>query len=497
MLPSGRSGGSAIELKKNPDNSSEKTHKEKSLNLELRRALLGPLCLLWLLSTCVAYFMAAGFANESFDQGLVNSADSVIARLHEDGGKILSDVPPAVQAVLRHNYRDKFYYQVLSESGERISGDASLPGPYPDLTAREPVFRNAKLNGEDIRIVLIRAEVEHYKDRVVLVQAAETLHSRNQLTSQILLSIIFPQIFLILLGAATVHNSVSKGLRPLLAIESALQKRTPSDLSPLDINEVPVEVRSLVKSINALLARISGDIESQNRFVANAAHQFRTPLAGLKTYIYYAKRLVLGDDTHDDPDMRKKKIETVLDQIDSGTDRMTHLANKLLALSKADHASNNAMFETVDLNMIVSEITAELVVEAVKKDLELEFLCSDHPALVSGNPHNLTELAENLIENAVLYTEPGGRIVVSVINTGHVLLAVQDNGPGIPAGERERVFERFYRSLGTDVPGSGLGLPIVKEIATAHNAQVQITSGPSGVGTTVAVTFPSVPEQMD
>ncbi len=475
----------------------KKSQPNKSLRLELRRALLWPLCLLWLVSTCGAYFLAVSFANDSHDHALLNTADSVIARLRADGSRVWADIPPAAQAILRHNDRDRFYYQVISKDGVRISGDSVLPGPYPNLAAREPIFRYGTIDGEEVRVARVRAELDNYSDKIVLVQVAETLHSRQHLAHQILLSIIVPQIFLILLGGVAVYHSISRGLRLLATLEQALIERTKLDLTPLDDKEVPLEVRSLVGAINELLARLRGDLESQNRFVANAAHQFRTPLAGLKTYIYYAKRLLMGDDTGDDPEMRKKQINTVLDQIDSGTDRMTHLANKLLSLAKADHAvSNKATFEAVDLNMIVSEITAELVVEAVKKGLDLEFLCSENPALVMGNPHTLTELAENLIENAVLYTESGGRVLVSVVNTGHVLLAVQDTGPGIPTEEREQVFERFYRALGTDVPGSGLGLPIVKEIAIAHKADVIITSGPSGIGTTVAVTFPAFSENL-
>lgn len=439
--------------------------------------------------------MVANFVNDSSDHALVNSADSVIARLKYEDGQLLCDMPPAAQAILRHHDRDKFYYQVISKDGVRISGDAFLPGPYLNLTAKEPVFRNAMIKDEEVRVARVRAHVSGYPDELVLVQVAETLHSRQSLAYQILLSIIVPQLFLIFAGGYAVFHSIGRGLKPLVAIEQALEQRSQLDLAPLDDKDVPLEVRSLVRSINELLSRLRNDLESQNRFVANAAHQFRTPLAGLKTYIYYAKRLVMGEDAGSDPEMRKKQINTVLDQIDSGTDRMTHLANKLLTLAKADHATTNAKFETVDLNMIVSEITAELVVEAVKKNLELEFLCSEDPALVLGDPHNLTELAENLIENAVLYTEPGGHVLVTVVNSGHVLLAVQDTGPGIPTEERERVFERFYRALGTDVPGSGLGLPIVKEIALAHRAEVLITTGPSGIGTTVAVTFPAFSDQ--
>lgn len=469
-----------------------KSQTETSIRIQLLNSMLAPLCLLWLISTGVAYFLAVGFANDSYDQALINSADSVMARLHYDGQKVTVDLPPAAQAILKHHDLDQFYFQVISKEGVRIAGDDHLPGPYLKLDAREPIFRYAKLDGMDIRIARVRADVEGLPEQQVLVQVGETLNSRHRLANQILLSIIIPQIFLILLGAAAVAKSVTRSLQPLSKLKDELAVRNPHDLSPLPGKEIPLEVRPLVSAINDLLTRLRNDLETQNRFVANAAHQFRTPLAGLKTYIYYAKKLLSGEDAIDDFEMRKKQIDTVLDQIDSGTDRMTHLANKLLALAKADPAISTARFENVDLNYIVSEITSELIAEALKKNLDLEFLGSENPAIIKGDPLNLTELAENLIENAVLYTEPGGKILVTIVNSGHVLLAVQDNGPGIPAEERTRVFERFYRALGTDVPGSGLGLPIVKEIATAHNAEVHITSGPSGVGTTVAVTFPAV-----
>lgn len=444
------------------------------------------------MSTGVAYLLAVGFANESYDQSLVNSADSVVARLRYENGQVIADLPEAAQEILRHHNLDKFYYQVVSKEGVRITGDAHLPGPYARLDAKEPVFRYSNLNGEELRIARVRANVAGFPEGQVLVQVAETLHSRHRLANQILLSIIIPQIFLILVGGAAVAQNVAKSLKPLSALKDALAKRTQRDLSPVPEENIPSEVRPLVNAINELLERLRNDLETQNRFVANAAHQFRTPLAGLKTYIYYAKRLLTGEDALDDPEMRRRQIDTVLDQIDSGTDRMTHLANKLLALAKTDPAISTARFEPVDLNFLVSEITSELIGEALKKNLDLEFMGSETPAIIKGDPHNLTELAENLIENAVLYTEPGGKILVTVVKSGHVLLAVQDNGPGIPAEERARVFERFYRALGTDVPGSGLGLPIVKEIATAHNAEVLITSGPSGAGTTVAVTFPAM-----
>lgn len=452
---------------------------DKSIRVFLLFSLLLPLCVLWLISAAVAYYLAVGFANDAYDRELLNSADSVAARVKSDGGKILVDLPPAAQAILHHHGRDRFYFQILKTDGTRISGDTVLPGPFPRLESEDPVFRYARLDRQELRIARIRVDVPNYPDRTVLVQVAETQNGRHQLAQQILLSIVIPQIILIALGALAISWAISKGLAPLRNLEQALAIRSQFDLTPVSEIDAPSEVRPLVRAINNLLVRLADDIESQKRFVANAAHQFRTPLAALKTYIYYAKRLPAN-----------KQMNEVLDKIDTGTQRMSHLSNKLLALAKAEPANRSQKYEAVDLNYIVSEVTAGLVPEATKRNLELTFVAIESPAIVRGDANNLAELTANLIENAVFYTDPGGQVSVSVTNRDRVRIAVRDNGPGIPVEERERVFERFYRLQETELHGSGLGLSIVKEIAAAHNAEVLIDSGPNGRGTVVIVSFP-------
>lgn len=447
--------------------------------------LLLPLGGIWLLTSCGAYFLAEHFANNTFDRELLNSADSVIARLRSDPVKIWIDMPPAAQAILRHNFRDKIYYQVLKPDGTRISGDAVLPKPVRKFDSPVPSFRYAKLNGQDVRIVRVKADLPGHEEQGVMVQVAQTLNALHEMTQQILLSIIIPQIFMILLGALCVSYGIRRGLIPLSKLEEALSSRSQYDLTPVATNETPVEIKPLVNAINTLLNKLREDLEQQQRFVANAAHQFRTPLAGLKTYIYAAKRLPA------DP-----RMSEMLDNIESGVDRLTHLANKLLMLAKAEPQVGGANHQTVDLNFVASEMTADFVPDALPKGMELNFVSSDKPAMVRGELSELAELTSNLIENAVIYTQEGGNVTVRVSNGDAVRLMVQDNGPGIPVGEREKVFERFYRVLGTAAPGSGLGLPIVKEIATAHKATVEITDCPSGKGTTVTVTFPCAPKRV-
>lgn len=457
-----------------------KNLENSSIRIQLLYALLVPLSILWLITAGIAYYLAVWFANDEYDHHLLNSADSVAARLRSDGTRILVDLPPAAQAILRHNERDKFYYQIIKTDGTRISGDAVIPGPYLNLSSKKPVLRYAELAGVKVRVARIRVDIPNYPEQPVLVQVAETLNSRQQFVDYILLAILIPQIVLIGLGAIAVWLGVSKGLAPLKSLETALARRSQIDLTPVSSSIAPVEVRPLVDAINNLLNRLAEDIEGQKRFVANAAHHFRTPLAALKTYIYYAKRLPADGEMNE-----------ALDKIDVSTERMTRLSNKLLALARAEPPNRSEKFQPVDLNYVVSEATASCVAEATKRSVELSFSGSPSPAIVRGDAHSLIELATNLVENAVFYTPTGGDISVSVSNGENVRLTVCDNGPGIPVEERTRVFERFYRILGGEIPGSGLGLSIVKEIAIAHNASVAIDNATNGKGTLVTVTFAS------
>lgn len=451
---------------------------DNSIRKQLLVWLLIPLCSLCLISSSFAYFSAIGVADQTHDLILLNAADSLATRLRWNTDRVSVDMPPAAQAILRHNDVDKIYYQVLDSKLNRISGDAVIPGPvrHPELKV---VFRDSEFKGQPIRIARVRFADPNNPDNVVLVQVAETLNGRRMLAEQILVNIIVPEVLLILLAGSVVWFGVGRGLEPLKTLQRALANRSQYDLTPVSFAGVPVEVKPLLVAINDLLARLRNELDSQKRFVANAAHQLRTPLAGLATYAGFAKRLAK------DGEMFK-----VVDQIESGTDRMVHLVNRLLALAKAEPSSQaRSQYTKHDLNFVASDATTELVHEALRKNVDLSFEASENPALVYGDYANLRELTINLVENAVLYTQDGGRVNVRVSNGNGVLLTVQDNGPGIPTEDKEHVFERFYRVLGSEAPGSGLGLAIVKEIVVAHDATITIDDAPAGTGTVVSVHF--------
>ncbi|MBI5174580.1 MAG: sensor histidine kinase [Candidatus Melainabacteria bacterium] len=456
----------------------------KRSNSSIRRQLLAwlliPLCCLCLIASALAYQLATSFASDAYDGQLVNSAAAVAARLRFDGVQITVDLPPAAQAILRHNTSDKLYYQILEIDGRRISGDAVLPKPQTNLESDKPVFRYSDLNGEKIRIARIRVIPPHAYDHPVFVQVAETLNGRENLTHRILGAIVIPQVILIVLGAAAVSVGVTKGLSPLKKLERAISRRSKLDLTPVEPSQAPSEVYPLILAINDLIERLKHDIESQERFVANAAHQFRTPIAGLKTYVSLAQRVA-----------KEEKLQPILSQLNSGCDRLTNLVNKLLSLARAEPANKLADRTNLDLNILVSAVTSDLICEALDKDIDLQFLPCPNPALLEGSQGGLTDLTVNLVENALRYTQPGGEVKVKIEEgETYLTLAVEDNGPGIPVEERERVFERFYRILGSDVQGSGLGLAIVKEIAAAHQAHIHLSDSAKDSGTCIKIVFP-------
>lgn len=454
----------------------------RSIRKDLLIWLLVPLSSLCVLCTAVAYLLASSFATGAYDKNLINTADSVAARIKSGpNGKFVVDLPPAALAVLRHTHSDdKLYYQVLTPNLDWLAGDP-LPTTRTQLDSNIPQLRYVKFNGDILRLARIRIPLPYPPHEIVLVQAAETLKGRTDLTHQILISILIPQLLLLIFGAIAVSFGVRKGLVPLAGLTSAVMDRSPVDLRPLDQTIAPVEAQPLAIAINDLLERLREDLETQRRFVANAAHQLRTPLAGIKTYVEIMQRA----------QGQSESTRNLLAQLDRGIDRMSHLVTRLLALAKAEpHAIFN--FCPVDLNTIASEATSDLINQALERHIELEFEPASERAMIDGDAANLKELVANLVENAILYSASGGRVCVSVTRDDGIALVVEDDGPGIPVEERERVFERFYRVLGSDVEGSGLGLAIVKEIATAHEATATLETGAGGKGTKAIVRFRSL-----
>lgn len=437
---------------------------------------------LWIATAVLSFWLVSTFSGESFDRDLINSADSVVGRLRVRDGKVLVDLPPAAQAILKRDESDRFYYRVLGSDGEKISGDADLPKPSSDLQVDLPKVVTGTISGKTVRLAEIKVSLDEAPGQSVVVQVAETTNARSRFQEKMLLSIAVPQLLVTVIGLCAVWYGVAKILKPLRSLQVQLASRKQSDLSSLADDETPEEVIPLVRALNRLFGRLKEDIAAHQRFVANAAHQLRTPLAGLKTYSSIGSEMCeVGD------------LKYIVHQLDQGIDRASRMVSQLLALARTDAADESITKSRsrVDLNFLVSDVVADLVEQAVHKNIELSFESAQDTAFISGEQTGLRHLISNLIENAILYTPVGKSVLVRLKCNGTVSLSVTDAGQGIAPDEREKVFERFYRIAGTSGNGSGLGLSIVKEVANAHNAQVSIESGPGGAGTVVLVEFPA------
>jgi len=278
-----------------------------------------------------------------------------------------------------------------------------------------------------------------------------------------------------------VWYAIGRGLAPLSALRREIENRSHRDLSALPEDPAPQEVRPLIRAMNDLLQRLSKTLAAQQRFIADAAHQLRTPVAGIKTQTELAIR-----------ESQSGNAQIPLHQLHVATEQTTRLINQLLSLARAEPGTERAHFtERLDLNKLVREAATDWVPRALARNIDLGFDSPLESAMIEGDAFLLREMLNNLLDNAIRYTQSGGQVTVRIVpDAANIMLSVEDNGPGIPESERERVFERFYRVLGTGVDGCGLGLAIVREIAQRHGGEVTLGQGASGRGTLVRITFP-------
>jgi two-component system sensor histidine kinase TctE len=351
-------------------------------------------------------------------------------------------------------------------------------------------LRNDPIRGTEVRIAYTWVEfVNRPGSQPALVQVGESLDARAQLANEIVRGMIVPQFVVLPVAVVLVWFGLSRGLRPLAALRARIRARRPDDLSPIDVSAAPEEVLPLIESFNDLLSRLEQNLATQKRFIADAAHQMKTPLAGMRTQAELALR-----------ETNAQQLRRSLQQIASSTDRATHLINQLLSLARAEHqATDLGAFEAVDLAQLARDQVREWVPQALARGIDLGYEGVAQPLRIVGMPLMLRELLKNLIDNALRYAPSGSvppaSVTVRVRTAGSsAFLEVEDTGPGIPESDRAHVFERFYRVLGTNVDGSGLGLAIVRETAEQHDALVRVSNNPRAVdarwpGTLFSVEF--------
>jgi two-component system sensor histidine kinase TctE len=454
---------------------------QSSLRQRLTYWLLGPLLLLVTAGTFVSYRIALNAANKAYDSALLDPALAIAIHLRRVGSRLDLDLPPIAIEALRVDTEDRVYYAVLGPGGEQlIAGTARLPAPPDILRPGEHTFYDARLEGERVRVAARAVPVDN--GEVAIVEVAETLIKRDKLVLELLVASALPQLLIAFAAVALLWLGIGQGLRPLDRLRDEIAARSPKDLRPVSERDKPREVRSLIGALNQLLSRLNAAIASQQRFIANAAHQLRTPLAGLKTHAELARR-----------EQSPSELKSLLDMIAGETQRTSHLVNQLLTLARAEPGEAPSG-QPVNLHEIVGRDVRDWVQRAVAGNIDLGFELED--AWTLGEPLLLRELAANLVDNALAYTQGGGSVTVRTgVRGGESVLEVEDNGPGIPEAEREKVFERFYRIPATRGEGCGLGLSIVSEIAGRHNAKIDLGQPPAGAGTLVRVSFPKLAAQ--
>lgn len=444
--------------------------------------LLGPLALLLVLDSAAAYWNSLRFSNLAYDRALYEVAREIVLHVKLDGAAPRLEMSEAAANVLLLDQEDSLYYRVVSEGGQLLGGNADMPAPQVEKSAK-PFFHAAQVRGEPVRMMVAWMPLgADAGPPLVLVQVAETLNKRSRFTWEMLASVVVPQLLLIVAAMLVVWFGVSRGLAPLQRLRDAVSDRSHLDLSPIDTEGVPGEVRPLVDEVNELMARLGRTFDFQNRFVADAAHQLKTPVSGLKAQIELALR------ENDLP-----RIRHSLAQLYISADRLSRLVRQLLSLARNEPGALDSMqLQPLDLNAHALEVSMEWVPAALKRDIDLGFEGAEHPLMINADPDRLRELVNNLIDNAIRYSQQGGRVTVRTRQTAdrQCQLAISDDGPSIPVAERERVFERFHRMLGTQEDGSGLGLAIVSEIATLHHARITLEEDTDGVGNTFSVFFP-------
>ncbi len=458
-----------------------------TLRRQLIAWLAGPLFILWSVSTLIDYDIAKRFVNLAYDRALLDAALDVGRQVKFINDRLYVDLPEAALQILQTRESGQLFYLVTGPDREFVSGEPDLPRPpeeAPEVTADRVQYYDDEYNGLVIRAVALRVPVQPGSSRgAVLIQVAERVTARDEFARQIILRMVLPQGILILLAGLAVWYGVGRGLAPLSTLRREIESRSHRDLSALSEEQAPQEVRPLINAMNDLLTRLGTAISNQQRFIADAAHQLRTPIAGLKTQTELALR-----------QSQPGQVDETLRQLQAAAEHSARLVNQLLSLAQAEPGAKlGQAVERLDLARLARDATTEWVPRALARHIDLGYDGEEDAAWIEGHAFLVRDMIGNLLDNAIRYTQHGGQVTVRVTaGTDAVVLSVEDNGPGIPEQERERVFERFYRVLGTGTEGCGLGLAIVREIALGHHAEVTLATGAGGEGTVARVVFPRV-----
>ncbi len=451
-----------------------------SLRYRLLRWLVIPLVAANLAGAAGVYWLAWIPAQTALDQSLSDAAWALVPHVQDGGASLELKLSQQAEQVLRVDHFDAVYFVIRDPLGRTIAGDADFPALRQPDSINVYTAYDTRMRGEEVRAITLRTVIE---DEPLLIGVAETGIKRQQIRLRILWSLAALELLLVLLIPTLIWVALNRGFVPLSSIRDDLDRRKPDDLSPLPMQHAPQEIAPFIRAMNSLLARAQGSARAKQDFLANVAHQLRTPLAGFKAQLEWLQQRQRHD----------AEASSSINLMMASTDRMVRQANQLLALARSEPGDfERRRLERLSLDKLVAESVQQFVDDAAKKNIDIGFHL--RPTEVAGDAFLLRDLIDNLVDNAIRYSQEGAAVTVSCRqdDAGGVL-KVEDNGPGIPPLEKDKVFSRFYR-LDKSQPGSGLGLAIVRDIAIDHGAVIDVQPGPNGTGTVFLVRFPPVSE---
>lgn len=456
---------------------------QKSLRRQLIGRMLSMMLPLFILLWVIAYFSSQYFINEAFDRSLVRRTYALVDRVEVLHGQVRVDLPIAARELLLFDQEDLLFHRVTDSQSRVIEGERNMP-PLPGRKGIKPgqlIIYDGFKGGEKVRVAAFALSLQGTSaSGAVLVQVGETLAHRTALAERATLAIVIPMLLMTLTAALAIAYGVGRGLEPVSRLRDRLSARQTFDLSPIPLQGTPAELRPFLHEINSLLQRLSEAVDAQSRFVADAAHQLRTPIAGIRAQ---AEAALAG--------ARPEDAQHALMRIAQSTQTMGDLVQKLLVLARVDAVENTLRLVSLDGAALVREIAREWAPQALAQGVEIGFEMTGQEAWVEGDAQLLHEMLANLIDNALRYG--GTRITLKVISAEHgVTWQVTDNGPGIPEAQREAVFAPFHRLSGS-VEGAGLGLTIVQRIAHLHGAKVRLETDEEGRGLRASIEFPPAP----
>lgn len=440
--------------------------REHSLKKRLLVLALLTVVAVWFIASAFIYFDARHEIDEVLDGHLAQEAALLAAQATHELNELEVD-----QAPLLHKYSRRVAFQIWDANGVlRLHSENAGSAP---LSAEESGFSDSKMGGYEWRVFSSMDESQAF-----LIHVAERLDEREEMARKIVSSLLTPLLLSIPVLALLLWVAVNRGLRPLDRLSTEVARRDPENLTPLDVGAVPREVSPLIYQLNRLFGRIDATMQRERRFTADAAHELRTPVAGIKAQAQVARAATA-----------EAERQHALDNAILGCDRATHLIEQLLTLARID-ALHEGGSGPCFLRTIAAGEVAEIAPFALGKGVHIE-LPEGEDETVCGNPELLRILIRNLLDNAVRHTRQGTTVSVAILREAEsVHLAVSDDGPGIPESEIAKVSERFYRPVETHASGSGLGLSIVRRIAELHKAEVRFAPAQGGSGFCVTVIFP-------